>query len=200
MTKIAINIVLLPSKKMMDTIIEINKELLKTNRNKIILGTKMNLPHISLCMGGIDENEISKIINVINEISKNFTSFDFEGKLKVQKSSSAEKITWVEILNKTKIQSLHDTIMNKMWTYLNYDIDNHMFYNPEEIEKETIPWIKYFSDLYIEPSLFNPHITVGIGKTDKLDRIINFSSSRIAIFQLGNYCTCKKLIHSTNLI
>jgi len=119
MTKIVINIVLLPSKKMMNTIIEINKELLRTNRNKIILGTKTNLSHISLCMGGIDENEISKIINVINEISKNFTRFDFEGKLKIQKSSSAEKITWVEILNKTKIQSLHETIMNKMWKYLN---------------------------------------------------------------------------------
>ena len=67
---------------MMNTVIEINKELLRTNRNKIILGTKTNLPHISLCMGGIYENEISKIINVINEISKIFTRFDFEGKLK----------------------------------------------------------------------------------------------------------------------
>ena len=119
MTKIAINIVLLPSNKMIDTVIEINKELLRTNRNKIILGTKTNLPHISLCMGGIDKNEVLKIISVINEISKSFTHFDFEGNLKVQKFSSAEKITWVEILNKTKIQSLHETIMNKMWKYLN---------------------------------------------------------------------------------
>ena len=75
MSRIAIDIVLLPSKKMMNTIIEINKELLRTNRNKIILGTKTNLPHISLCMGGIDENEVPKIISVINEISKSFTHF-----------------------------------------------------------------------------------------------------------------------------
>ncbi len=199
MKKVAINIVLLPSKKMTDKTIEINKELLKTYENKIILGTNHNLPHISLCMGGINKIDIPKIINIIDEISKSFTHFNFEGKLKVQEVSNVQKITWVEILNKTKIQVLHKVVMKKMWNYLNYDIENQMLVNPKEIEKETISWIKHYSVLYNDPTLFNPHITVGIGETNKYKKSFGFSSSKIAIFQLGNYCTCKKFIYSTDL-
>lgn len=199
MKKAAINIVLLPSKKMMDKTIEINKELLKAYENKIILGTKKNLPHISLCMGGVNSIEIPKIIDIIDEISKRFTHFNFEGELKVQKASNVEKITWIEILNKEKIQVLHEAIMKKMWDYLDYDIENDMLFNPKEIEKKTILWIKHYSVLYNDPTLFNPHITVGTGKTDKYKKSFRFSSSKIAIFQLGNYCTCKKFIYSTDL-
>jgi len=199
MTRIAINIVLLPSKKMGSQIIEINKELLKTNMNKIILGKIVNQPHISLCMGSVNENKIPQIIESIDEISNNFTQFNFEGKLNVQTVSTSENISWLEIINKDKIQKLHETVMKTIWKYLNYDIESYMLVNPQDVDEKTISWIKQYSNIYKNPSLFRPHITVGIGGNIKLDRIFNFSSSKIAIFQLGNYCTCKKLIYSTNL-
>ncbi len=199
MTKIAINIVLLPSKEMVSKIIEINKELLKTNKNKIILGKTVNQPHISLCMGGVNKIEIPQIIKSINEISNNFTQFNFEGKLSVQATSADEKISWLEIINKDKIQKIHETVMKTIWKYLNYDIENYMLVNPQEVEEKTISWIKHYSNLYKNSLLYRPHITVGVGDTIKHNRIFNFSSSKIAIFQLGNYCTCKKLIYSTSL-
>ncbi|MCF6348049.1 MAG: hypothetical protein L3J20_07100 [Flavobacteriaceae bacterium] len=199
MTKIAISIVLLPSKKMVSKIIEINKELLKTNKNKIILGKIVNQPHISLCMGSVNKIEIPQIIKSINEISNNFTQFDLEGKLNVQTVSTCEKLSWLEIINKDKIQKIHESVMKTIWKHLSYDIENYMLVNPHEIEEKTISWIKQYSNLYKNPLLFRPHITVGIGDTVKYNRIFKFSSSKIAIFQLGNYCTCKKLIYSTGL-
>lgn len=199
MTKIAISIVLLLSKEMVSKIIEINKELLKTNKNKIILGKIVNQPHISLCMGGVNKNEIPQIIESINKIANNFTQFNFEGKLNVQTISTSEKISWLEIINKDKIQIIHEAVMKAIWKYLNYDIENYMLVNRQEIEKKTISWIKDYSNLYKNPLLFRPHITVGVGNTIKDNRIFIFSSSKIAIFQLGNYCTCKKLIYSTSL-
>ena len=199
MTKIAINIVLLPSKKMINKIIEINNELLKTNKNKIILGKIVNQPHISLCMGGVNIIEIPQVIKSINEISNNFTQFNFEAKLNIQIVSTYEKISWLEIINKDKIQIIHETVMKTIWKYLNYDIENYMLVNPQEVEGKTISWIKDYSNLYKNSLLFRPHITVGVGDTVRHNRIFNFSSSKIAIFQLGNYCTCKKLIYSTSL-
>ncbi len=199
MTKIAISIVLLPSEKMVNKIIEINKELLRTNKNKIVLGKIVNQPHISLCMGGINKNEIPQIIEIINEISNNFTQFNFEGKLNVQTVSAYEKISWLEIINKDKIQKIHEVVMKTFWKYLNYDIENYMLVNPQEVEEETISWIKQYSSLYKNPLIFRPHITVGVGDDIKHNRIFKFSSSKIALFQLGNYCTCKKLIYSTGL-
>jgi len=61
MTEIAIDVVLLPSDGMMNRAIEINKVLLKENENKIILHKEKCLPHISLCMGCIEENKIPDI-------------------------------------------------------------------------------------------------------------------------------------------
>ncbi len=199
MTKIAISIVLLPSEKMVSKIIEINKELLKTNKNKIILGKIVNQPHISLCMGGVNKIEIPQIIEIIDEISNDFTQFNFEGKLNIQTVSTYEKVSWLEIINKDKIQIMHEAVMQTLWKHLNYDIENYMFVNPQEVEEKTISWIKHYSNLYNNPLLFRPHITVGVGDTIKHNRIFKFSSSKIAIFQLGNYCTCQKLIYSTNL-
>jgi len=199
MKKIAINIVLLPTKRMINKIIVINKKLLKTNKNKIILGDKINLPHISLCMGGVHENEVDKVIKEVDIISNNFSQFNFKGKLKAQISSNNEKITWLVILNKKKIQELHEIVMKKMRNYLNYDIKNYMFYNPQEVEQSTMSWVRDYSNMYYDPSQFEPHITVGVGEIENYKEIFNFSSSKIAIFQLGNYCTCKKLIYSTKL-
>jgi len=199
MTKIAINIVLVPSNKMISNLIEINKELLNTNDNKIILGNKINIPHISLCMGGVNKSKIPEVIEKLDEISNDFRQFDFEGKLKVQITSNNEKITWIELLNKKKIQKLHEVVMHKIWNYLNYDIENYMLLNPQEVERSTISWIKDYSNLYYYPLQFEPHITVGIGETENYYETFNFSCSKIAIFQLGNHCTCKKMIYSIDL-
>ncbi len=67
MAKIAIDVVLLPSEEMMNKAIEINKELLKNNEDKIILDKEKCLPHISLCMGCIEEDKIPEIKNILDE-------------------------------------------------------------------------------------------------------------------------------------
>jgi len=199
MTKIAINIVLLPEEKMAKEIIEINKELLKTNENKIILGKMVNQPHISLCMGGINTIELPQIIKSIDEISNNFMKLNFRGKLSIDSVSDHEKILWLKIIKDDNIQKMHETVMKSVWKYLNYDIENYMLADSEKVEEKTISWIKKYSNFYKTPSLFSPHVTIGIGNTFKSKRIFNFSSSKIALFKLGNYCTCKELIYKTNL-
>ena len=73
MTRIAIDVVLLPSGTMMNRAIEINKELLKKNENKIVLHKEKCLPHISLCMGCINEDKIPEIKNILDKISTEFS-------------------------------------------------------------------------------------------------------------------------------
>lgn len=199
MTKIAINIVLLPEEKMAREIIEINKELLKTNKNKIILGKIVNQPHISLCMGGINTIDLPQIIKSIDEISNKFSQLNFQGKLSIQSVSDHEKILWLKIIKDDIIQKMHEIVMKSVWKYLNYNIEKYMLADSEKVEEKTISWIKKYSNLYENPSLFSPHITIGIGNTFKSNRTFIFSSSKIAIFKLGNYCTCNELIYKTSL-
>lgn len=200
MAKIAIDVVLLPSEEMMDKVIEINKELLKTNEGKIILDKEKCLPHMSLCMGCIEKDEIPKIKKIIDEISIEFSQFNLQAiALKADIISTEKKVSGLYIKNQEELQKLHETIMKRLWNYLSYDVEISMLFNPPEIEKVTLYWIKNYAKKYDNPSSFIPHITVGFGETNAFQLPIDFTASKINLYQLGNYCTCRKLIFSSDL-
>jgi len=197
MTKIAIDVILLPSEKMMNKVIEINRELIKKNEDKIILHKEKCLPHISLCMGCIYEDKIPEVKNVLDQISTEFAPFSLQAiDLRTEVIPTAEKVSVLVIKNQHKLQKLHETIMQKLWNYLSYDVEISMLFNPSEVEEVTLHWIKNYANHYNDPSLFLPHITIGFGETTQFQMPINFTASQIALCQLGNYCTCRKVIIS----
>ena len=119
MAKIAIDIVLLPSEEMMDKAIEINKELIKEAEDKIILDKEKCLPHISLCMGCIDEDKIPEIENILNKISTNFSQFNLQAiDLKADIIPTGGEVSGLYIKNQDELQKLHETIMKKLWNYI----------------------------------------------------------------------------------
>lgn len=200
MSKIAIDVALLPSEEMMDKAIEINKELLKDNEDKIILDKEKCLPHISLCMGCIDEDKIPEIQNILDEISTNFSPFNLQAvDLKADIIPTGKKVSGLHVKNQDELQKLHESIMKRLWNYLSYDVEISMLFNPLEVEEVTLYWIKNYAKKYDNPSSFHPHITTGFGETDKFQLPIDFTASKIALCQLGNYCTCRKIIVSSDL-
>ncbi|NNC69776.1 MAG: hypothetical protein HKN90_03025 [Flavobacteriaceae bacterium] len=198
MSKIAIDVVLLPDQKMIDQAIKLNRALLKKYQNKIILGNVVNMPHISLCMGAVNEIELPDVIKSIDKISDHFTRMDFEGKPSIQHRKGHEDIVWLEIEKNDNIQNLQEMVMKNLWNYLSYDIEKYMFADPHEIEDTTVSYVKYYSSFYDNPALFKPHITLGVGSVTDHKKY-RFSSSELAIFKLGNHCTCRELIYRTNL-
>ena len=70
--KLAVDVVLLPSEEIVDKAIELNKELIKKFDKKIILNKENCLPHISLAMGCINENDLPAIEKILEEIAKQF--------------------------------------------------------------------------------------------------------------------------------
>jgi len=200
MAKIAIDVVLLPSKEMTNKTIEINKELLKTYEKKIILDKEKCLPHISLCMGCIEENKIQEIKTTIDKIAREFSQFNLQAvNLKAHIIPTGKKVSGFDIENNKELQRLHETIIKRLWNYLSYDVEISMLFNPTEVEEVSLYWIKNYAKKYDNSSLFHPHITIGFGETNKVRLPINFTASKIVLCQLGNYCTCKKVIHSSNL-
>jgi len=200
MTKIAVDVVLLPSDQMMDRAIEINKELITENEDIIALHKEKCLPHISLCMGCIEEDKIPEIKNILDEITSGFSPFRLQAvDLASEMTPTGKKVSVLQITNQDDLQRLHETVMKKLWKYLSYDVEISMLFNPPEVEEATLYWIRNYANYYENPLLFQPHITVGFGETDKFQFPINFTASEIALCQLGNYCTCRKVILSTDL-
>ena len=46
---------------------------------------------------------------------------------------------------------------------------------------------------------FDPHITVGFGRLQRQPTVGSFIADRVAICQLGPYCTCRKVLYQADL-
>ena len=199
MSKIAIDVVLLPSEDMMEKTIKINQKLLQQYSNKIILHKETCLPHISLCMGVIDENDISAISKILTVISKQFSVFNLTAaNLYSHTNSNGDKNAGFQIKTTKNLQLLHESIMKKLSKFLTYDVSAEMLFTPPAIEKITFSWIKnYLAKTSFDK--YKPHITLGFGQVVDAKLPIKFTSSKLALCQLGNYCTCRKILFSTEL-
>ncbi len=200
MAKIAVDVVLLPSTEMMERAIAVNKELLKRGEAKIVLDKERCLPHISLCMGCIDEEKLPVIEAILDGIAAEFSAFRLEATaFGTEVIPTGKTVSFFTIGHQDGVQKLHETVMGRLWPYLSYDVTVPMLFNPPEVEEVTLYWIRGYAKKYGDPSMFRPHITVGFGKTDGVGKPIPFSASRIALCHLGNYCTCRRILISSDL-
>ncbi len=191
MSKIAIDIVLLPPEDIMDKSIEINNKL---NEDPIKLNKENCLPHISLFMGAVEEEEeLSKIKKIVDEIATQFSKLSLTiSRINYEDCGFDIKIT-------KDLQKLHETIMTKLNNYLTHDATTDMCFSPLPVVEKALFWINNYKENSGFKN-FHPHITLGISKIDGKELNIKFIASKLAICHLGNYCTCRKILHSVNLV
>ncbi len=183
--------------------IKINAELLKTFDNKIILDAHKCLPHLSLCMGVVQDEDIPEVTSILSDIARESFPLKLTAEsVQAATLSAGNKISGLAIANTDDLQKLHNTVMQKLRSFLSYEAQAPMFYNPPEVEDITLTWVKGYSSKHDNPTLFRPHITVGFGETDRADTFalpIDFTASTLALCQLGNYCTCRKVYSTFSL-
>ena|SRR6266568_2209032 len=200
--KTAIDIVLLPSPAMTAKAIEINRELLKTAEHKIVLGEQTCLPHVTLCMGVIDNADLPRAKEILKAIVQDYSTFELTiERMRADTIPTGKIVSGLRIKSTGPLRKLQAAVMDSLWPYLSYDVDASMLYNPPEIEDVTFTWIRGYAKKHDDPSLFSPHMTVGFGKTDVFAKEfpMRFSTSTLALGQLGNYCTCRKALERFKL-
>jgi len=188
MTKIAIDVVLLPFEDIMDKAIEINSQFAD---DPIELNKENCLPHISLCMGVVGEQNLPKLKEIIDGISKQFS------KLFLTIDKISDEHVCFEVKNNETLQKLHEEIMTRLSPYLSYDATTNMCFSPPPVVEKTLTWINNYRNASFES--FYPHITLGISKLENRKLNIDFVVSKLAVCHLGNYCTCRKVIISSDL-
>ncbi len=199
MARIAVDVVLLPSGEMTDYAIEVNRELLKTFDNKIILDRENCLPHISLAMGCIDEKDIPDIEKILRDIAEQYSFKELRViDIRAETIPAGKKVSGFKIEKTKELQSLHEEVMQRLTPYFTYDVTTAMLFSPLEVEQATLFWIKSYPEKSSFEN-FSPHITIGFGETDKVKVPIKFAASKLALCHLGNHCTCRKVLVSTEL-
>ena len=225
MAEIAVDAVLLPSDEMMDKAIEANRELLqqcigfppvlaRPSRDrqggvpgKIVLDKKNCLPHISLAMGCIDEEDIADIERVLQTIAKQYSleQLSVIG-IHVGTSSAGEKVSVFQIEKTEALQSLHEEVMQRLASYFSYDVTADMIFSSPEAGESTLLWIKNYPEKSSFENFF-PHITIGYGEIDDYSfgsreagpLPMRFTASKLTLCHLGNHCTCRKILASAEL-
>lgn len=199
MSRIAVDVVLLPDEAMTDRAIEINAELVKQFGDKIVLNKDNCLPHISLAMGCVEERDIPFIEKVLSEIAKEAPV----GNLKVvdiraSGNSKGEKVSVFEVEKTSQLQSLHEKVMEKLAPYLSSDVTEDMIYGDEQVTVSTLLWIENYCQKASFENFF-PHITIGYGQIENQTLPITFNASELALCHLGNHCTCREVLVSIKL-
>ena len=194
MSKKAVDVVLLPEEAMANRTIEANRELVKRFGEKIVLDKEKCLPHISLAMGCIADEDIDAIGDVLKKIAKASALGElFVVGIEVSENSLGEKVSVFEVERTEQLQRLHNEIMEKLSPYFSYDVSGEMIYGGGEVAETTLMWIKN----YPEKSSFakySPHITIGYGESGGMAFPIEFAASRLALCHLGNHCTCREVL------
>jgi len=194
MVKKAVDVVLLPSQLMMDRAIELNRKLVRELGEKIVLNKQSCLPHISLSMGCIDDRDVGAVQKILKAIAEtcSLSRLKVSGTMTTT-NAAGEKVSCFEVENKRGLQQLHEDVMEKLAPFLSYDVTADMLYDPAEVAESTLLWIKNYR---AESSFSNyrPHITLGYGQINNLSSPMLFEVSKLALCQLGNHCTCRKVL------
>jgi len=199
MSKKAVDAVLLPDEAMMDKVIEINRKLPEPFGEKIVLDKQNCLPHISLAMGCIEQDDILNAENILKEASQNYAPSPLKAIGVVTTTNAVgEKVSSLEIEKTQSLQKLHEQIMKKLEPLLSSKVTNEMLYNSEDVSESTLLWIKNYRSKSSFENFF-PHITLGYGEIENSNFPIEFRVFRLALCHLGNHCTCRKILAQASL-
>jgi 2'-5' RNA ligase len=199
MSRVAVDVVLLPDEMMTDRAIEINAELVKEFGAEIVLNKTNCLPHISLAMGCLEETHIASVKEILAAIAKEAPP----GNLKMlgirsSENSKGRRVSVFEVERTSQLQTLHEKVMEKLTPYLTGDVTEDMIYGNEDVAASTLLWIKnYRRDSSFEN--FFPHLTIGYGQTRSRMQPTAIAASKLALCRLGNHCTCRKILVSMEL-
>ncbi|MFH1506443.1 MAG: hypothetical protein ABIE94_05660 [archaeon] len=200
MSLMAVDIVLLPPEEVMDVCIDIHKKAAKTYSG---LNKKDYFSHISLVMAVVDEKDLPKINLMLEEVSKEFSSMDFEITGIHGFDTGFNHTSWsFEMKLTPEVKKLHIELMNGIKPFhIPKKTEQEMFYRDpgETINELSSSWVDNYQNNHTEPDKFFPHISLNCDKPTYDELPIRFTASKLAMFQLGNFCTCRKILFSTEL-
>lgn len=186
----AINISLLLPKHINELTINLNKELEPKQDNKITLSTTSYVPHITLLHACT--NNMQELKQILQTIATEYEPMELEIQSFQAHLLSENKTTALHIKPNKKLTALRNTIFEHIKHLLFQKPTKDMF--AESVNDLTVDWVKNYP--LHELTQFNPHITVGFGKTKSPGLPIVFTADTLAMSHLGMYCGCFKVLYS----
>ncbi|MBU0953386.1 MAG: 2'-5' RNA ligase family protein [Nanoarchaeota archaeon] len=187
----AIDIALLPPDDVMDRAIAANTSL--GEGRMITLNKETCLPHITLVMGCLADENLPVIKTLLQETAARFLPVA----LSVTSVSCGPAGNVAFQIEKTEpLLELQRTLMKHVVPHLTYDPRPAMFNASKEsaavFAERDLTWVSNFQDH--GGIAYNPHITLGVGRLEAPESF-TFTATRLAICHLGGFCTCRNILY-----
>lgn len=183
----AIDIVLLPPDDVMSLVVELNGAGVKTNQATIPLDLKNRIPHLSLLMGVLDDEQYARVQESLHIIAKQY------GPVKALFDTAKDTAFFTP--NTGDVQALHRAILKTVDPLLTHSVTQDMFLEPAgtAFPPDFDHWVNTFVTEH-SVDAFQPHITVHT--QSPIEQALPFSCTftRLAVCHLGVYNTCREII------
>lgn len=200
MSRIAVDIALLPDAAMTAEAIGANADLVARCGSGIVLDAETCLPHVSLAMGTIEPCTIESVRKQLEGIGDRHPvdALVVTGVV-TSLNARGESVSAFAIAKTQAIQSLHEQVMDVFEPDWGRDVSETMIHGTEAVAQTTLAWIRNFQEKAAFAAFF-PHITIGYGTVEQEMRFpMRFTARRLAVCHLGNHCTCRKILASVRL-
>ena len=200
MSRIAVDVVLLPDESMTEETIRVNADLVRRCGSEIVLDARTCLPHVSLAMACIETRTVPQIEETLATVADAHPV----GELVVtgvvtSLNARAQSVSVFALARTRAVQALHERIMEAMEPYFSYDADAAMIHGSEPVAESTLTWIRTFREKSAYAAYF-PHVTIGYGTVEQVMRFPRrCTASKLAVCHLGNHCTCRQVLTSVRL-
>ena len=197
--KIAIDVVLLPSDETVEDVIGLNRRLLETTADKIVLNGIDCVPHISLAMGCIEKKYLDVISGILEDIAEKLSIGELKfTNINIETNSIGQKISGLLIERTEQLQLLHETVLEELSPYFSYDVSEEMILS-DKVISTTLSWVRNYRE-QSSFEKFSPHVTIGYGEIEGCGFLGVFNVANLGLFHLGNHCTCRKILFATRAI
>jgi 2'-5' RNA ligase len=180
----AVDIVLLPSLSQMKLLISmINYK----SSTPFKLDTRSCLPHITLAMAYVDEDNLFEAKKAVQSFAKTSKPVNCQiNSAHSYDSPSGDQLLHLKAELTEELLLLHVKAKELLAKYKAEVIGvKAAFFSPPSMENISTHWVDEF---YNKPD-FNPHFTMGSGELIEGNLPISFEISRISLAHLGPYCT-----------
>ncbi len=199
MSRIAVDVVLLPDTKVADRAREVNQHIVERYGPHIVLDDT-HLPHISLAMGCLRAGDVEAAGRTLKVIAGEcpVAELAITG-IATTLNARGRQVSSFLLAQTKALLALHERVMTELQAYFTYDAMPQMIYGDDDVAETTLAWIRNYPDKAAFRA-FYPHITLGYGKVSiPMTFPIPCPVATLAICHLGNHCTCRKVLAFVDL-
>ncbi len=199
MSKVAIDIVLLPPKEIMDICFLINERAFEVGKGRFRMGVEEFVPHISLTLGCVEEGDLDSVIEVVKEVvsQQEVLRLRATGVGLIRRDDGDRG--WLKVEVSDGLRDLHKNIIDVVSDRLVGCESSDVLVDGDVtgISETSKKILNNYRESYSYEK-YNPHLSLCCFDSDRfaegVEFPIDFFANEVAVFRIGDGCTCRELV------